>query len=707
MIARLVFALLVTGLSGIVAQTVLIRESLIIYGGNELSIGVIIGSWVLWEALGAYLGGRWPRRGNNAAGALIGASVLFAVLFPVSVYLVRSIKVLSGQPPEISMGIIAVFCTSMIILLPSGLLHGFSFTAACRVYEDRGGPGGQAAGRVYFYEMLGTIMGGIFVSYVLITRFNSFRIAGIISFLLALACLVLALSLQTGQKKFFSALSLAVTAASFFFMAFGLDDQVQGRSINTQWHGRKIVYYKNSPYQNIAVTKEEDQYTFFTDGLPVATIPVPDISRVEEFVHIPLLAHRAPGNVLVLHGGAGGVIGEVLKYPTVKRVDHIEIDPLLLATITRFPSELIRAEMADPRLSLHYNDIRRFVQGTSLRYDVVLLGLSAPDTLQANRLFTVEFFREAKDILNEGGLFVFTTAGSLAYYDKELQDINMSALATARSVFPHVAVVPGEENLFLASSSAEAVGLSAQQMEAKLKRYGLKTRLISLPHLTYRLDKDRMNWFHEAIRASSAGINRDLAPKGLYYNIAFTNALHTPSLKRYFAAAEGKGIAAASIIMAILIAGAFLLKGRYRAIPVLFAISTTGLVVMLLELSLIFVFQVLCGYVFYEIGMLMAMLMAGMAAGSMAVSRREGTGSKRSENPDCRRVRPGDLLPHPLFRVLIDGSLCRMARIGPAFLILRASLCVRVPCRHGIPACGQDIRGTRAIVEIGRDSVRF
>jgi len=282
--------------------------------------------------------------------------------------------------------------------------------------------------------------------------------------------------------------------------------------------------------------------------------------------------------------------------------------------------------MSDPRLSLHYNDIRRFVQGTSLRYDVVLLGLSAPDTLQANRLFTMEFFREVKDILNEGGFFVFTTAGSLAYYDKELQDINMSALATARSVFPHVAVVPGEENLFLASSSAEVVGLSAQQVEAKLKRYGLKTRLISLPHLAYRLDKDRMNWFHEAIRASRADINRDLTPKGLYYNIAFTNALHTPSLKRYFAAAEGKGIAAASIIMAILIAGAFLLKGRYRAIPVLFAISTTGLVVMLLELSLIFVFQVLCGYVFYEIGMLMAMLMAGMAAGSMAVSRREGAG---------------------------------------------------------------------------------
>lgn len=625
MISRFVFALLVTGLAGIVAQTVIIRESLIIYGGNELSIGVIIGSWVLWEALGAYIGGRWPRRAADAAGAFICAGVIFAVIFPASIYLVRVIKVISGMPPEISMGIIAVFCTSMIIFLPAGFVHGFSFTASCRIYEELKGPRSSAAGRVYFYEMLGTIIGGILVSYVLIARFNSFRIAGIVSLLLALACLVFAVSLPTRQKKFLSVLCLAATAASMCFIAFGLDDSVQGLSVRTQWHGRKIVYYRNSPYQNIAVTNEEDQYTFFTDGLPAATIPVPDISRVEEFVHIPMLAHNGPAeNVLVLHGGAGGVISEVLKYPAVKRVDHIEIDPLLLAAITRFPSDLVRSEMADPRLSLHYNDIRRFVQGTPVRYDVVLLGLSAPDTLQTCRLFTVEFFREVREILNGEGLFVFTTAGSLAYYDRELKDINASALATARSVFPGVAVVPGSENLFIASPSAKGTVLSADDLYARLKGYGLKTRLISLPHLVYRLDKERMDWFYSVTGGSGAGINRDLVPKGLYYNIAFNNALLSPSLKGFFSAAQQSGVASAAVIMALLTAAAFLLRERFRAIPVLFAITTTGFVAMLLELSLIFVFQVLCGYVFYEIGMLMAMLMAGMAAGSIAVTLREG-----------------------------------------------------------------------------------
>ncbi len=635
-ITPLLSLLLVTGLSGIVAQTVLIRESLIIYGGNELSIGVTIGSWVVWEALGAYLGGRWPRRDSGVGRALIGASLLFAFAFPASIYGIRILKIACGLPPEVSMGIMAIFYTSMVIFLPTGLLHGFSFTASCRLYENIRGKDSLAAGRVYFYEMLGTIIGGILVSYVLITQFHSFRIAAVILVLMPLACLSLALSLPD-KRRVLAGLSLTFAAGSLCFTALGLDNHFQSLSIRTQWHGRIIISYENSLYQNIAVTRDMDQYTFFTDGLPAATLPVPDITRVEEIVHIPLLAHGQPRDILVLHGGAGGVIGEILKYPTVRHIDCIEIDPAYLAAIVRYPSRLVRSELDDPRLSLHYIDGRRFVKGSPLplslprRYDVVLVGLPAPHTLQGNRFFTTEFFRETKKILAKDGVLVFTVPGSLAYYDKELQDINMSAMATARSVFSHVAVVPGEENIFLASSSAKATGLSPEQMAARLKHCGVATKLISLPHLIYRLDKERMEWFRSAIKPSRAEVNRDLSPKGLYYNIAYANALHTPSMKTFFAAAQSRGIALFLLATALIVAAAFLLKGRCRAIPVLFVISTTGFTVMLLELSLIFVFQVMYGYVFHEIGMLITMLMAGMAAGSMAVSSRPAVTARASK----------------------------------------------------------------------------
>jgi len=256
MIASLISLLLVTGLSGIVAQTVLIRECLILYGGNELSIGVTIGAWVVWEALGAFIGGRWPRGARGAAHAFIAAGLIFGIVFPASIYAIRAFKVIAGLPPEISLGITSIFGASMVIFLPAGLLHGFAFTAACRVYEGVKGPGGKAAGKVYFYEMAGTIAGGILVSYVLVTWLHSFRIAGLILVLMALACLAMAVSAATRAGKLLAALSLAIALGSAVFMAAGLDGRLQLRSIAAQWHGREVVSYENSLYQNIAVTRQ-------------------------------------------------------------------------------------------------------------------------------------------------------------------------------------------------------------------------------------------------------------------------------------------------------------------------------------------------------------------------------------------------------------------------------------------------------------------
>ena len=210
---------------------------------------------------------------------------------------------------------------------------------------------------------------------------------------LATPATIMAVSAATRTGRFLAALSLAIALGSALSMAAGLDGRLHWQSIAVQWHGRDVISYENSLYQNIAVTRGTGQYTLFTDGLPAATIPVPDITRAEEIAHIPLLTHGSPRNVLILHGGAGGVIGEVLKYPTVRHVDYVEIDPAYLGTIARYPSELVRSEFGDPRVTLHHTDGRRFVKiaPPGRRYDIVLLGITSPTTLQANRFFIVVY----------------------------------------------------------------------------------------------------------------------------------------------------------------------------------------------------------------------------------------------------------------------------------------------------------------------------
>ncbi len=620
----LIFSLIVLGFSGIVAQTVLIRESLIIYGGNELSLGIIIGAWVIWEALGAYAGGRVPQGDERVPGGLVTANIVFVLFFPATIAAIRTLKIIIGLPPEMSLGITSIFFSSLVIFLPCATTHGYAFTAACRMYERSSAPGGQPAARGYFFEMAGTVIGGIVVSYILLARLNPVRIAFLVFGIMSFACFVLGLGRTppgTRQRKAFTVGGLLLTTAVVVCTASGLDTFIENRSISAEWHGRTIVSYRNSPYQNIVVTKEQEQYTFFTDGTPAATLPTPDIVRIEEIVHIPGLAHGSPREVLIIHGGAGGVISEMLKYPVLRHIDYVEIDPEYLDTIARFPSGPVRSELTDGRVRVHYTDGRRFVKETTGRYDIVLSGIQAPRTLQANRFFTSEFFREIRNILKPGGIFIYTLPGSLAYYDRELKDMNASILLTAREVFGSVAIVPGEENIFMASPVKTALDLSPDLMDKRLKEFRLPLKLISLPHLSYRLDPERPAWFQSAIRDSRARANHDLAPMGLWYTLAFDNALHDPSLRRSFALLEKYGFLFLLLASSCVAAAGFALSRRSAAAPVCFVALTTGFGAMVLELLLIFIYQVWSGYVFHEIGMLITMLMTGMALGALAAGK--------------------------------------------------------------------------------------
>ncbi|HEY6838162.1 MAG TPA: hypothetical protein VI389_05400, partial [Geobacteraceae bacterium] len=614
-------SLLVLGASGIAAQTVLLRELLILFAGNELSLGVIIGAWVAAEALGAFTAGKWGRLLPGKASLFSTLTLASTLLFPAAILLCRLFKPLAGLPPDMGAGMSIVVAASLAVLVPVGFCHGFLFILACALEGEQHGTGATAAGKIYFIETLGTIMGGLGVGYLLIPLFTSFQIAFVILLVNAFACLFLRFAFPGPGKPglvlplLFLLVGIAVTAA-------GGTERLQRFAVARQWPGRDVVAYRNSFYQNITVVRAEGQYTFFTDGTPLITTPVPDIATVEEFVHVPLLAHPAPASVLVLGGGAGGVIGELLKYATVKHIDYVEIDPLLLKTIRDFPTPLTTAELGDPRVACHFGDARLFLRQTPRRYDVVLLNLPLPEALQGNRFFTREFFGEVRDVLAPGGIFALSAEGSLTYYGRELAAANASVLATLDTVFPHRFVMPGDINLFLVSATANLEGTTPQLLAARLKERRIETRLVGLDHLTIRLDPGQDAWFRETVHEKSGDVNRDFSPRLLFHSMAHHNQVFSPRLAMLLSRAGTIGPAPLALFIAALVTALLLVSRRCPGIAVPFAIATTGLGAMLFELFLFFGFQVFYGYVFYEAGLLITAFMGGAAVGSVAVTAR-------------------------------------------------------------------------------------
>jgi spermidine synthase len=473
---------------------------------------------------------------------------------------------------------------------------------------------------------VGTIIGGIACTYLLIPYFNSFQAVTGLALLNFVICIVLlAPSRQKGlfQKTLLAVLVMLVLFSGYSLFA-GQADKLHHDSIEAQWKKQNVAHYQNSQYGNICVIESEGQYSFFLDGIPGLITPIPDIPSLEEFVHLPLLAHPEPASLLILSGGAGGMINEALKHPSIEAIDYAELDPLLLDLIRKFSTPLTESELNDKAVNIQHVDGRLLLKKTENKYDIIFVGIQEPSNLQANRFFTEEFFSLAEGRLNEGGILVLGLPGSLTYVNDELRNLNSCIFNTLGSVFSHIRVIPGDgRNLFLSSNSGDITQIDKMQIIERLSQRGITADVIVPWHIEKKLHPGWQDWFSRFLEEGSQKINSDFAPLGVFYSIAHWNAVFAPSLRGIFSQFERITVQIVILVFAILLLVYFIFRprtGQFFRGGITLSILTTGFAGMMFDLMIIFAFQSIYGYVFSWIGILVASFMAGAAGGALLIT---------------------------------------------------------------------------------------
>ena len=596
------------------------------FSGNELSIGIILANWLILGAIGSYVVGKRAERSAYKLEAFALISILFSLSLLLAIYLTRLLKGLMGVSIGESIGFFPMLYTSFLILAAVSILNGALFTYGCQIYSRFSSSDASAVGRVYVYETLGTIVGGIACTWLLVLYFDSFQAAAGIALFNFLICLVLlAPSWKTGllQKSVLAVLGLLIFLSCFLLFT-GKVDELHRHSIEAQWKNQNIVHYQNSRYGNICVLENEGQYIYFLDGIPYLITPIPDIPALEEFVHLPLLAHPAPARLLVLSGGAGGMINEALKHPSVVNIEYAELDPLLLDLLRKFPTALTESELNDARVNIKHIDGRLFLKTTRNRYDVIFVGIDEPSNLQANRFFTQEFFSLAKERLDQGGILVLGLPGSLTYLNDELRNLNSSLFRTLGSVFSHIRVIPGDgRNLFLASESGDITAIDKARIVERLSRRNIAADAMVPWHIENKLHPGWQDWFSRFIETGSQKINSDFTPLGVFYSIAHCNAVFAPSLREMFNRIESINLTGVVLLFVVFLLVYLVFRPRKRRFiqgGIVLSIATTGFAGMMFTLMIIFAFQSIYGYVFSSIGILVAAFMTGAAGGAMLVT---------------------------------------------------------------------------------------
>ncbi|NPV79386.1 MAG: polyamine aminopropyltransferase [Firmicutes bacterium] len=195
----------------------------------------------------------------------------------------------------------------------------------------------------------------------------------------------------------------------------------------------RTLAQEKTPYQDLLVVDTLEYGRLLAlDGAIQLTVSDEFIYH-EMIAHVPLMAHEDPKSVLVVGGGDGGTVREIVKHLSVEHVDLVEIDERVLDVCRRFFPEISRS-LSDPRVRVAVGDGIEFVKKATSQYDVIIIDSSDPIGPGVG-LFEKEFYQGVFDALKPEGLFVAQTESPFSN-----RDLIQRVYASAKSIFPKAAL---------------------------------------------------------------------------------------------------------------------------------------------------------------------------------------------------------------------------------------------------------------------------
>ena len=632
--AALTAALASVGAATLTVQVLLLRELMTAWSGNEMSFGIALTIWLLTGGIGSAAYGLVARRAAPSRSALARGLLALGVLAPATLFAARALRGAMGLTTGEVSGLSPLILASLMSLAPFTIVAGLIFALSTSVVHAESGSR-AAAGRVYLVEAAGAACAGIAVSLLLLPRFDPVSIALTVTLLTCAVAVWLLVTSTGGPRRGLTGAAVAVLAVA----AAGLLGPTAGRlddaSVGAQWRDVGFLAQTNSIYGRIIAASMGSQQSIYESGVLAASAP--DRRTAEETVHLTMLSHPGPSRVLLLGGGLGGAVSEVLKHPGVTSVDYVELDPELIRTAGRTFGEAMTAGLDDPRVTVHFADARFFVKRVESPYDVVIVGVPDPTTALLNRLYTAEFMAEAGRALAEDGVLGLSVQSAENYIGSELATFLACLRSTAESVFPAVAMYPGDPCHIVASPSGGSFTRDPDALAERVRERGLDVAYVRDYYLADRLSLERVAHLDSALEGVVAPANTDLRPSACYLSMVLWNRQFSGAPRLLQTArrhvTERNALFAALVLAALLAASS--LTGERSRHPrprvIVAAVFLVGATEISLELSALLAFQSIYGYVYQELAIIVAAFMAGLAfggwLGTRAVARGAGVRS--------------------------------------------------------------------------------
>jgi len=244
----------------------------------------------------------------------------------------------------------------------------------------------------------------------------------------------------------------------------------------------RIHALEKTPYQEVVLAEIEGLGRSLILDKFIQSAEKDEYMYHELLVHPAMCLHPHPERVLILGGGEGATLREVLKHNTVREAIMVDIDPVVVEFSKRYLEHMHRNSFNDPRAKVIIMDGKDYVKQTPSSYfDVVIMDLTDPYASEiAKPLYSPEAFREIRRVLRDDGVVV-TQAGSSYFYPDEYKWVLGSVKSSFKYISEYWFWVPsfGLNVNFVVASNVYRLEDYVNTIDERLRERGVTTRLVS------------------------------------------------------------------------------------------------------------------------------------------------------------------------------------------------------------------------------------
>ncbi|MEW6526807.1 MAG: hypothetical protein AB1444_09095 [Spirochaetota bacterium] len=594
------------GISASIAQAIMIRELLMLFKGNELSIGIIMVLWFAGITAGAAMSKKIRAHQFNSIALNI---LLHPIIVCISLILLYCIPIVyhtfgGFYTLEVEL-LIALAC-----LFPQCFIVGYIFpilvTAGSNVKIIN--PGSV----VFLLESLGAFTGGITFTFLIIQKIDPlgtalilFIVSSIISFTV----------IQQRIKR------LAIVTA-IVIAAFGIahSPYVEKKLLTLSFaanHPGTLLDYRRTPYQMMFIARLGDTIALYGNNNLYAQFP--DDYQVRPILHALFSTSSMLKDTDILISGDTAFLHYVFAYAGAS-IDYVTVDPVMYDIVQQkfisiypdFPTQLI---------NVYYDDTRSYLKTTHKKYSTIIILPAPPDSILHNRLYTKEFFNDCKLHLSINGVCIIQVEGFANIMNPSLRRYIASVINSFRQVFPSSLISAGDTIYCIGFNDNRKIDVS-NYLSHYIKNFSKTPIAKTIQRLVPGFNPYEFKmYFQESQQQylstqlqSEHIINSDHLPKGYFEYLA-------NSLKQSNSLAER--IITNPLFMTLLLVLIVIISLWYfksRGIHHIFMgsiICIAGFISMAAMIIALITYQNVYGVLYYKIALCNALFMLGLAIGSV------------------------------------------------------------------------------------------